>query len=136
MTRTALITRRTLTLAKAGAGLQEAAKASGVFWKQEREFLRQATRPLGRLEAAVGAGHGRGGGAEVLEELGEKGDRIRRLVLEQAGEGVAGPAGACGGLRPMCEGCRAASGWRHFMPPGSGKLGCIPQPYNGRCRQC
>lgn len=34
--------RRTLTLAKAGAGLQEAAKASGVFWKQEREFLRQA----------------------------------------------------------------------------------------------
>ena len=34
--------RRVLTLAKAGAGLQEAAKASGVFWKQEREFLRQA----------------------------------------------------------------------------------------------
>ena len=31
--------RRTLTLAKNGAGLQEAAKASGVFWKQEREFL-------------------------------------------------------------------------------------------------
>ena len=34
--------RRTLTLAKSGTGLQEAAKASGVFWKQEREFLRQA----------------------------------------------------------------------------------------------
>ena len=34
--------RRTLTLARNGAGLQEAAKASGVFWKQEREFLRQA----------------------------------------------------------------------------------------------
>jgi len=34
--------RRTLTLAKGGAGLQEAAKASGVFWKSEREFLRQA----------------------------------------------------------------------------------------------
>jgi len=34
--------RRTLTLAKSGAGLQEAAKASGVFWKSEREFLRQA----------------------------------------------------------------------------------------------
>ena len=34
--------RRTLTLAKNGAGLQEAAKASGVFWKSEREFLRQA----------------------------------------------------------------------------------------------
>ena len=34
--------RRALTLAKSGAGLQEAAKAAGVFWKQEREFLRQA----------------------------------------------------------------------------------------------
>lgn len=34
--------RRTLTLAKSGAGLQEAAKAAGVFWKSEREFLRQA----------------------------------------------------------------------------------------------
>ena len=34
--------RKTLTLAKSGAGLQEAAKASGVFWKSEREFLRQA----------------------------------------------------------------------------------------------
>jgi DNA polymerase-3 subunit delta len=34
--------RRTLTLAQSGAGLAEAAKASGVFWKNEREFLRQA----------------------------------------------------------------------------------------------
>ena len=34
--------RRILTLAKAGAGLAEAAKASGVFWKNEREVLRQA----------------------------------------------------------------------------------------------
>ncbi len=34
--------RRVNTLAKNGVGLQEAAKASGVFWKQEREFLRQA----------------------------------------------------------------------------------------------
>jgi DNA polymerase-3 subunit delta len=34
--------RRTLTLARNGAGLAEAAKASGVFWKNEREFLRQA----------------------------------------------------------------------------------------------
>ncbi len=34
--------RRTLTLAGAGAGLAEAAKASGVFWRNEREFLRQA----------------------------------------------------------------------------------------------
>jgi DNA polymerase-3 subunit delta len=34
--------RRTLTLTLGGAGLAEAAKSSGVFWKQEREFLRQA----------------------------------------------------------------------------------------------
>ncbi len=34
--------RRTLTLVKGGAGAQEAAKASGVFWKNEKEFLRQA----------------------------------------------------------------------------------------------
>lgn len=34
--------RRTLTLAANGASLTEAAKASGVFWKNEREFLRQA----------------------------------------------------------------------------------------------
>lgn len=34
--------RRALTLTKSGAGMQEAAKAAGVFWKQEREFLRQA----------------------------------------------------------------------------------------------
>ena len=34
--------RRTLTLAANGAGLAEAAKASGVFWRNEREFLRQA----------------------------------------------------------------------------------------------
>lgn len=34
--------RRTLILHKNGAGLPEAAKASGIFWKNEREFLRQA----------------------------------------------------------------------------------------------
>lgn len=34
--------RRTLTLAQSGASLAEAAKASGIFWKNEREFLRQA----------------------------------------------------------------------------------------------
>lgn len=34
--------RRALALMTAGAGPQEAAKAAGVFWKQEREFLRQA----------------------------------------------------------------------------------------------
>lgn len=49
--------RRTLTLVKAGAGAQEAAKASGVFWKQEREFLRQARAwtldDLDRLQAEV-----------------------------------------------------------------------------------
>ena len=41
--------RRTLTLVGSGAGAQEAAKASGVFWKNEKEFLRQArawTLPL------------------------------------------------------------------------------------------
>lgn len=49
--------RRTLTLHKAGAGLPEAAKASGVFWKQEREFLRQARawtlEELDRLQPQV-----------------------------------------------------------------------------------
>lgn len=34
--------RRTATLRAAGTELAEAAKASGVFWKNEREFLRQA----------------------------------------------------------------------------------------------
>ena len=34
--------RRILTLAGNGASLAEAAKASGVFWKNEREMLRQA----------------------------------------------------------------------------------------------
>ena len=34
--------RQVLTLHRAGAGLQEAAKSAGVFWKSEREFLRQA----------------------------------------------------------------------------------------------
>ncbi len=33
--------RKTAVLTAAGAGAAEAAKASGVFWKQEREFLRQ-----------------------------------------------------------------------------------------------
>lgn len=49
--------RRTLTLAQNGASLQEAAKSSGVFWKNEREFLRQArawTLPhLDRLQPDV-----------------------------------------------------------------------------------
>ena len=34
--------RQVLILHKAGAGLQEAAKSAGIFWKNEREFLRQA----------------------------------------------------------------------------------------------
>ena len=34
--------RRTLTAAQAGADLAAAAKAAGVFWRNEREFLRQA----------------------------------------------------------------------------------------------
>jgi DNA polymerase-3 subunit delta len=49
--------RRILTLAKAGASLQEAAKASRVFWKQEREVLRQARawtlEDLDRLQPQV-----------------------------------------------------------------------------------
>lgn len=49
--------RRILTLSKAGAGLQEAAKASGVFWKNEREVLRQARawslEELDRLQPEV-----------------------------------------------------------------------------------
>jgi DNA polymerase-3 subunit delta len=41
-----------LTLHRAGAGLQEAAKSAGVFWKNEREFLRQARSwSLDTLEA-------------------------------------------------------------------------------------
>jgi DNA polymerase-3 subunit delta len=34
--------RHVLTLMKSGAEAREAAKAAGIFWKQEREFLRQA----------------------------------------------------------------------------------------------
>ncbi|HEY0052901.1 MAG TPA: DNA polymerase III subunit delta, partial [Caulobacteraceae bacterium] len=34
--------RRVLTLARSGADMAVAAKQAGVFWKQEREFLRQA----------------------------------------------------------------------------------------------
>ena len=49
--------RRIGTLHQAGAGLQEAAKAAGVFWKNEREVLRQArvwTLPeLDRLQPDV-----------------------------------------------------------------------------------
>jgi len=49
--------RRVLALQQGGASLQEAAKASGVFWKNEREFLRQAhvwTPPeLDKLQAEV-----------------------------------------------------------------------------------
>ena len=43
--------RKALTLHQAGAGLAEAAKSSGVFWKNEREFLRQARAwPLAALD--------------------------------------------------------------------------------------
>ena len=34
--------RRIVTLARSGADMKEAAKAAGVFWKQEREMMRQA----------------------------------------------------------------------------------------------
>ena len=44
--------RQVLVLHKSGAGLQEAAKSAGVFWKNEREFLRQARAwSLDALEA-------------------------------------------------------------------------------------
>ncbi len=43
--------RKALTLHAAGAGLAEAAKSAGVFWKSEREFLRQARAwPLKALD--------------------------------------------------------------------------------------
>jgi DNA polymerase III subunit delta len=46
--------RRTATLRAGGAELAEAAKASGVFWKNEKEFLRQARvwelGPLGEIQ--------------------------------------------------------------------------------------
>jgi DNA polymerase-3 subunit delta len=49
--------RRILTLAASGAGLAEAAKASGVFWRSEREVLRQARawslEQLDRLQPEV-----------------------------------------------------------------------------------
>jgi DNA polymerase-3 subunit delta len=49
--------RRALALQRSGASPQEAAKASGVFWKAEREFMRQArvwTAPeLDRLQADI-----------------------------------------------------------------------------------
>jgi DNA polymerase-3 subunit delta len=49
--------RRMRGLAEGGAGLAEAAKASGVFWKNEREFIRQARawgeKDLDRVQAAT-----------------------------------------------------------------------------------
>jgi DNA polymerase III subunit delta len=49
--------RRALILVAAGAGPQEAAKSCGVFWKQEREFLRQlkswSLDDLDRLQGEV-----------------------------------------------------------------------------------
>ena len=36
------VAHKLLTLARSGADMKEAAKSAGVFWKQEREFLRQA----------------------------------------------------------------------------------------------
>ena len=49
--------RRALILVGAGAGAAEAAKSAGVFWKQEREFLRQLNSwsldDLDRLQGEV-----------------------------------------------------------------------------------
>jgi len=48
--------RRVLTLHAAGAPLSEAARSAGVFWKGEREFLRQARSwTLGDLDRVQGA---------------------------------------------------------------------------------
>ena len=76
--------RRTLTLAANGAGLQEAAKASGVFWKQEREFLRQARAwsldDLDRLQPEVLAAD------RACKSAGAPDDLIaQRLALAVAG---------------------------------------------------
>jgi DNA polymerase-3 subunit delta len=76
--------RRTLTLTANGAGLQEAAKASGVFWKQEREFLRQARAwsldELDRLQPEVLAAD------RACKSAGAPDDLIaQRLALAVAG---------------------------------------------------
>ena len=58
--------RRVITLHRAGAGLPEAAKAAGVFWKNEREFLRQArTWSLPELDKAAGRRPGRRPGLQA-----------------------------------------------------------------------
>ena len=86
--------RRVLTLAKGGAGMQEAAKAAGVFWKQEREFLRQARswtlEELDRIQPEVL-------NADRLCKTAGSPDQLiaERLALAVAGRGAA--AGAIGG---------------------------------------
>jgi DNA polymerase-3 subunit delta len=76
--------RRVVTLHKAGAGLPEAAKSAGVFWKNEREFLRQArtwTLPdLDRMQAEVLAAE------QACKQTGSP-DRLiaERLALTVAG---------------------------------------------------
>jgi DNA polymerase-3 subunit delta len=76
--------RRILTLARAGASLQEAAKASRVFWKQEREVLRQARNwsleELDRIQPEVLA-------ADRLCKTAGSPDRLiaERLALTVAG---------------------------------------------------
>jgi len=76
--------RKTLTLSQAGSGLSEAAKASGVFWKQEREFLRQARAwslpALSDLQADVLAAD------KACKQAGSPDHLIaERLVLQVAG---------------------------------------------------
>lgn len=78
--------RRTLVLVKNGAGLPEAAKASGVFWKNEREFLRQArawTLPqLDDVQADVQAAD------KACKQAGAPDD----LISERLALGIAGRA--------------------------------------------
>jgi len=77
--------RKTLTLHAAGSGLVEAAKASGVFWKGEREFLRQARAwnlpALSELQADVLAAD------KACKQTGSPDQLIaERLVLQVAGK--------------------------------------------------
>lgn len=78
--------RRANALARNGVGLQEAAKAAGVFWKNEREFLRQARAwPLETLEALA---------AEVLaaDRACKQTGSPDRLIAERLALSIAGRA--------------------------------------------
>ncbi len=76
--------RQTLILSKAGAGLPEAAKTAGVFWKNEREFLRQARSWT--LEALEGVQPDVLGADRACKRAGAPDDLIaERLAMTVAG---------------------------------------------------